>query len=747
MKEAMVAMEHVGEKGLSATIFYMDIRSQGKDFEKYYERAKEKGTEFIRSRVRSLVPLPGGDISLEYIGEKGEKLTRVFDMAVLSSAILPSSSLVSLSEKLSIPLGPEGFTKVPPLRPVETYREGIFVAGTASEPKDIPRTVIEASAAALSAAAGIRDAKFSKIKTREYPEERDITGEAPRIGVFVCHCGINIASVIDVSELKSYALTLPFVEIAEDMLFTCSADSQLKIKETIEKYSLNRVVVASCSPRTHEAMFRETLSQAGLNEYLFEMANIRDQDSWVHQKEPIKATKKARDLVRASVAKAALLEPARKTRLGLTKSALVVGGGAAGLSAALSLSEMGFPVSLIEETGTLGGKALSLFSRDKDIRGFIEGLIEKVNSDPLVTVYLNSSPKSSEGFIGNFKTTIKNGGGDFSLEHGVTILAPGGRPHIPRSYNYGERPNILVSLELDALLLKDARELKRKGTVFAFLLCAESRDEGRPYCSGICCSHSLEGALAILDRNKEAIVYVLMRDMRSGGFKEKLYEEARARGVRFLRHSPDEKPEITLSPNDPRIEIKAKDQTLDRDIVFKADYLILATGVDPAPMRESVAEVFKAQLNAEGFLLEAHMKLRPVDLATDGQFVAGLAHYPKTLEETIAQAKAAASKAAGVLSRDHILAGGICAEVDPLKCAACLTCVRSCPIGVPRIVKNESDPKLPGHAHMEEAVCQGCGVCVSECPGKAIKLRYFTDAQLLAKVGVMAGGKLTAGVV
>ncbi|MDR1313513.1 MAG: FAD-dependent oxidoreductase [Deltaproteobacteria bacterium] len=740
MKEARVAMEHAGGPGrLAASIFYMDARCHGKDFENYFIRAREAGLRFVRSRIHTLTPLPSGDLSLDWIDPAGNLVSETFDMAVLSVGVTPPAGLKELAGKAGVSLNAEGFIRTLPFEPEKTTRAGVFVCGAASEPKDIPASVCEASAAAGSAAGLLASARGSRARERGYPDERDTASEIPRIGVFVCRCGINIASVVDVDAVKEYASSLPFVELSSDSLFTCSADSQARISDAVRELGLNRVVVASCSPRTHEAMFRETLAQAGLNRYLFEMANIRDQDSWVHRGHPEKATRKAMDLVRAAVAKAALLEPLRLTRMGVFPEALVVGGGAAGLTAALSIAAQGFKAHLVEKSASLGGRARELFLRDRDAAAYVGELARKAESDPLVEIHLESFPENSEGFLGNFETRIKGPGGTFAVKHGATVLACGGRPHVPGSYLYGRHPRVLLSLDVDRMLAENDPALARPGVAFCFIQCVESRCGERPYCSRTCCSHSIESALTLLDRNPTASAWVLYRDIRTYGFREKLYREARSRGVRFARYEEDAPP--ILEPlGDARLRVTVRDHVLGRPIELTADWLALATGIDPAPMKEEIAEVFKAQLNAEGFLLEAHMKLRPVDLATDGQFLAGLAHYPKPLDESIAQARAAAARASALLSKPFILTGGAVAECDPSKCAACLTCLRSCPVKVPKIVPNEEDPALPGHAFMEPAICQGCGVCVSECPAKAIRLKLFTDEQLLAKIAALASG-------
>jgi len=736
MKEAVIAKEHAGGK-LDTSMFFMDIRTYGKDFEKYYERAKDAGVRFVRSRIHTLTPQLNGDVALEYIDDQGQRQKEFFDMVVLSVGLTPGATLPQLAADMGIILNDDGFVKTEFFNPVTTSRPGFHACGANNEPKDIPFTVMEASAAAEAAGKEITEARFTRTKTVTYPDERDIAGEVPRIGVFVCHCGINIASIVDVDAVTAYAETLPFVEVAQHNLFTCSQDTQGKIKEAIIEHGLNRVVVASCSPRTHEPMFRETLAQAGLNKYLFEMANIRDHNSWVHQKEPGKATQKAKDLVRGAVAKAALLEPMYQTQMGLTREALVVGGGAAGLNAALSLAEAGFPVHLLEKTDQLGGNAHKIFPRGKDVKSYLADLIKKVQSNDKITIYMNTQPKYSGGFLGNFETTIEGPDGEKTIKHGATVLCAGGHAHQPNSFLYGENDKVILSLDMDAKLAAGDPALSGPKT-FAFMQCVESRDPDRPYCSKVCCTHSVENALMILDRNPEATVYIMYRDMRTYGFREELYQEARSRGVRFIRYDVEDKPVVETAEGG-KVRITVKDHVLMRPLQIDADLLTLASGIDPTPMRD-IVEIFKGQLTAEGFLLEAHMKLRPVDLATDGQYLAGLAHYPKPLDESITQAKASAARAVTILAKDYIMVGGIVAVVDPKKCAVCCTCVRACPVSVPKIVTNQEDPAARGNAFMEPAICQGCGVCVSECPGKAIKLQFYTDDQMIAKITALAEG-------
>jgi len=724
IKEAIIAKEHAAEE-LEATIFFMDMRTYGKDFEKYYERAKELGVRFVRCRVHTIDPAPEDNLSIRYVSEDGEVKVEEFDMTVLSVGMEPSAQFNELAQRLGVELTDEGFTSVSSFEPVSTSRPGIYACGATTDPKDIPLSVMEASAAASAASSNLAEVRNTRTKVLEYPDERDVTTEVPRIGVFICHCGINIGGVVDVPAVTEYAADLPFVELADNNLFTCSQDTQAKIKEAIVEHNLNRVVVASCSPRTHEPMFRETLRQAGLNKYLFEMANIRDHDSWVHRNEPEKATEKAKGLVRGAVAKVALLEPLHQTSLGLTKEAIVVGGGVAGMTAALAVAEQGFPVHLIEKGDHLGGNALNLNTtwQGEDIKAFTAGLIEKVESSDLIKVYFNAEVTKCDGFLGNFVSQVRTPEGEISLPHGAVIVATGGKALEPEEYLYSEHDRVLTLLELDKALAEESETVK-KAEAAVFIQCVGSRQPDRPYCSKICCSHSVENAIKIKKINPEAKVYIIYRDIRTYGFREKLYKEARELGIIFIRYDVDDKPVVEAAGPD-KVSVTVTDPILKRPVKIEADLLTLASAILPND-GSPVSEAYKVSLNAEGFFLEAHMKLRPVDFTNDGMYLAGLAHYPKPIDESIAQARAAAARATTILAKESISVGGVVAVVDPDKCAVCLTCVRTCPFDVPKI-------GAEGHAVIEQAICQGCGACVSECPGKAISLQHFTDAQILAK--------------
>jgi heterodisulfide reductase subunit A-like polyferredoxin len=727
-KQTVIAKEH-SDKDLDTAVFFMDMRTYGKDFERYYNRCKqEHGVRFVRSRVHTIDPIEEDNLRLRYVSEDGEIVEEIFDMVVLSIGLAPNEQAVRLAETMGVELNSHKFARTSDLAPVATNREGIFVCGVFQGPKDIPQSVMEASAASSAAARHLASARGSLTRTKRLPPELDVSGQEPRIGVFVCNCGINIGGVADVPAVREYARTLPGVVHVEDNLFTCSQDTQDKMKEVIAENDINRVVVASCSPRTHEPLFQETIREAGLNKYLFEMANIRDQNTWVHMNNPEKATEKAKDLVRMAVAKAAFIEPLHQVSLDVQHAALIVGGGVAGLESALGIADQGFQAYLVERSGQLGGNALWLRNtwQGEAVGPYLEGLVQRVNDHPNIRVFLTTEVIETGGILGNFSTTLAGasaGLATVTVEHGVTILATGGKPYEPTEFLYGKHPHVLGHKELDEAMTEGDQRIDQADSM-VFIQCVGSRDDTFPSCSRICCTHSIKSAIALKKQKPAMDLYILYRDIRTYGFREDLYREARQLGVIFIRFSMQAQPQVTRTDDD-QISVTVKDHILGRPIEINPDLLVLANAVRPNENKD-LFELFKVPVNGEGFLVEAHAKLRPVDFGSEGIFMAGLAHAPKSIDETIAQAQAAVSRAATVLSKEAIWVGGVTAEVDSDKCAVCCTCVRTCPYNVPVIGQE-------GHAVIDAAGCQGCGCCVSECPGKAITLKHFTDEQLIAK--------------
>ncbi|BEQ15847.1 hypothetical protein FAK_29130 [Desulfoferula mesophila] len=724
IKEAVIAKEH-SHTDLDAAIFFMDMRTFGKDFERYYEGAQEDGVRFIRSRIHSISELEDHSLQIEYATEDGQAKVETFDMVVLSQGLETSPETIELCQRLDIDLSPGKFISTSCFAPVTTSRPGVYVCGALAGPKDIPLSVMEASAAACAAAGKLSSARGSLAQEQQYPAERPVAGDSPRIGVFVCSCGINIAGVVDVEAVAEYAKTLPFVTYVRNNLFSCSQDTQDKMAEVIAEEGLNRVVVAACTPRTHEPLFQETLVNAGLNKYLFEMANIRNQDSWVHSGNPDAATEKAMDLVRMAVAKAALLSPLEEVQLEVTPGAMVIGGGVSGMNAALNLAAQGYSCHLVERDNALGGNARSLrvTYQNQPIAPYLDELREKIAAEPLITVHLNTTIKEVEGFVGNFKTTLAGDAGEEVVEHGVALICTGAGEYKPAEYLYGQDPRVMTHLEIDQAVLGGELDLSKVNKA-VFIQCVGSREPERPYCSKVCCTHSVESALAIKEANPESQVVILYRDVRTFGERELMYKEARSKGVLFVRYDVDHKPEVQAT--DGGLVVKVRDHILGRDLLIEADLLGLATAI-VSNRANDLAQMFKVSMDADGWFLEAHQKLRPVDFATDGVFMAGLAHYPKPLEEAVAQAQAAVARAVTVLSSKEMMLPGTVAIIDQRKCVGCGVCWTVCPYQA--ITQDEN-----GLAVVNEALCKGCGTCVASCRSGAPNLRGFTNQGVMAQI-------------
>ena len=726
VKEAVIAKEH--ERTVEPTIFYMDIRAHGKDFDKYIERAKDEyGVVFKRSRVYSMEDGPNGEVVVSYEAEDGTFQKESFDLGVLSVGLEPKPEFTDLASRLGIEVNAQRFFKTETFTPLDATKSGIYVCGAASGPKDIPETVLQASAAAARAGMLLgNETRHTLTQVKTYPEEFDVSYLGPRIGVFVCHCGINIGGTVNVPSVVEYANRLPNVIYAEENMYTCSQDTQEKIKQVILEHRLNRIVVASCSPRTHEPLFQETIREAGLNPHLFEMANIRDQCSWVHMNEKEAATEKSKDLLRMSIAKVRDAVPLHSVLLDVNHDALVIGGGLAGMTAAVSLAEQGFQVSIVEKSGKLGGNLLGL-SRNvegSDIPAYLKNLNARIKADKRIRVHTHSTLKDVAGFVGNFQTTIVTQNGkpakEIKIPHGAAIVAIGGSESTPNEYLYGKSKRVVTQMEFEGRLA-DKNFTPPKSVVM--IQCVGSREGDHQYCSRLCCTAAVKNAIRVKEMHPETDVFILYRDIRTYGFREQYFERARELGIQFVRYDVERKPQVSRKGS--ALQVEVFDTLLGRTVTIPAGQLVLSSRIDPNPDAEHMGTLFKVALNAERFFLEAHAKLRPVDFATDGVFVCGIAHYPKDMGESIAQALAAAGRAATVLSKDKIAAECRISHINEQRCVGCGACTTVCAYNAIEL------DTVRGVAKVNEGLCKGCGACAATCRSSAIDLKGFRDDQIL----------------
>ena len=725
-KQAMITKEHSSD--IDTTIFHIDIRAHGKGFDRFYERSKsENAVRYVRSMVSRVIPNPENDTLSICYAEPGHRLQEdIYDLVVLSVGLCPNPSFVQLAKRIGIELNAHDFCATDPLDVVASSRPGIFVCGVAQSPKDIPDSVQQASSAAASATALLADTRGSLVAAPKTPEERNVSNEAPRIGVFICHCGINIAGVVNVQEVADDAGSLPNVTYATDCMFACSTDQLQEIKRAINTHNLNRVVVASCTPRTHEPLFRNTLREAGLNPYLFELANIREQDAWVHQAEPEAATEKAKRLVRMSVSRARLLEPLHDSFHAVIQRALVIGGGLAGLTAVLSFAEQGFEATLVERTPELGGNARTLFYTEDEANPaqFVQDLIQKVDGHSLITVLKEAQVRSITGSCGNFSSTISVKGQSQTLSHGVVVAATGGQEYQPSEYLYGQHPNVMTQKEFETLLVSDPDKAQQLQHVI-MIQCVGSREPEYLYCSRVCCTAAIKNSLKLKSIHPNAQISVLYRDIRTFGLKETYYLKARQQGVRFYRFERDRKPHVAHRGD--TLAISVFDAQLQTAVQLKADLLVLSAAIRPREEGKQFAETMRLALDEDGFLMEAHPKLRPLDVAVPGVYLCGLAQGPKFASEAIVQARGAVSRAVTVLSKNEIVAEGMINRVDSSLCRACGECEKACCFEAIKVTQKTPGRKL---AVVTEALCTGCGVCNVACPTGAASLSHFKDAQI-----------------
>jgi len=733
-KQVILTKEHDAEA--ECTIFHNDIRSYGKDFERFYEKAERlPGIRFIRSYTSIVKEDPGSkNVTIRYsTPEEGVK-EEEFDMVVLSVGLNPPDDAKGLAKRFGIELNHHDYCKINPVNPMETTRPGIFVSGAFQGPTDIPESVFSASGAG-SQCAELLDYRRGKLaKERIYPPERDVSKEEPRIGVFVCHCGANIGRVVNVPETVEYCKTLPNVVYAQEQLFSCATNCAKEITDMSKEKGLNRVIVAACSPRTLEPLFRDTVREAGLNQYYYEMANIREHNSWVHSKEKEEATQKAKDIIRMSVARAYHLEPLREIDLPVNKAALVVGGGLAGMTCALSIANQGHEVHLVEREKDLGGTARRIHTtlEGLDVQAYLRDVIRKVYQHPLIHVYTNATITGATGYVGNFVTNVKSERGVTEIKHGAAVIAVGADVYKPAEYLYGEDDRVMTHLELEEQINKGNEKVINAESL-VMIQCVGCRNEDRNYCSRICCSESIKNALKLKEINPKMDIYILFRDMRTYGFSEDYYREAADKDVKFIRYEPQDKPEVQAGESEegrPVLKVTAPDYILGMKVEIDADIVSLAAAVIPPAGNKEISQLFKVPLGPDGFFQEAHVKLRPVEFAADGVYLCGIAHYPKFISEAIKQAYGAAGRVLTLLSHDTVIASGSVCEVDEKKCMGCGQCISVCTYGAIEFRETRQGKK----AVVNPVLCKGDGLCNAKCPTGAIRLKHFTDEEILSQI-------------
>jgi len=736
-KQAILTKDH--DANAECTIFHNDVRSYGKDFERYYQRTENlPGVRFIRSYTSIVREDPvTKNVFVRYAtADEGVK-EEEFDMVVLSVGLTPPVAVKDLADKFGIELNHHDFCKLDPVNPMETSRRGIFVSGGLQGPIDIPESVFGASAAGSQIGELLDYRRGNLSKERIYPEERDVSQEEPRIGVFVCHCGANIGRIVNVPDTVEYCKTLPNVVHAQEQLFSCATNSAQDITAITKEKGLNRVVVAACSPRTLEPLFRDTVREAGINQYYYEMANIREHNSWVHQKEKEEATDKAKDIIRMSVARAAKLEPLQEFDLNVNKAALIVGGGIAGMNCALSIANQGHDVHLVEKEKDLGGVARKIHTTldGLDVQAYLRDLAQKIYKHPLIHVYNAATITEATGYVGNFVTTVKSDRGTTEIKHGAAVLAIGADLYTPTEYLYGQDARVLTHLELEEKITANDETVTGAQSM-VMIQCVGCRNEERNYCSRLCCSESVKNALLLKEKNPEMDIYVLFRDIRTYGFKEDYYREAASKGVRFIRYEPEDPPVVEPGKaEDGRdvLKVTATDYILNKKLELDADIIALAAAVVPSAATREVASQFKVTLSPDGFFKEAHVKLRPVEFAADGVYLCGLAHYPKFIQETISQAYGAAGRVLTLLSNDIVVASGSVCQVVESKCMGCGACADACTYAALTI----RDTKQGKKVEVNPVLCKGCGLCNSKCPTGAISLKHFTDEEIVSEIDAM----------
>ena len=717
LKEAVNTKDF--DEEIETEIFYMDMRTHGKGFEDYLNHAVSRGVSLIRSRVHTVVSAADSDdLIISYADETGRLMEEVFDLVVLSVGLRAPDQAIQLAEKTGIHLRENRYTAIKPFQPVSTNIPGIFVCGGLSGPHDMGQSVIQAAASVSEIASFLEPEPFSAPKI--YPKPSEEIESEPKI-LLTYHLCEGMDSRLG-SKIEKYAVKLPGVTAAAKVDNDILGHMVDKLKET----GANRLVFASCTPLIHKNLIQEALKICGLNPYLYETVDLRAID-------PSTSAEQLEDRIRMGVVRATFISPPSLKEIPIVKHGLVVGGGVAGMESAMALAKEGYPVTLVEKEKDLGGHGRHVRAtwQGFNAQTYLQELISSVEKDPKITVLTGTRVKENRGLAGNFLTTLVQNGQDLDISHGVTILATGGEPFHPAEYAYGENENVYLWSELSNKMLEDPAFFDKADSA-VFIQCVGSREPNRPHCSNLCCSFAVRTAIDLKTRNPNMNIYILYRDLRTFGERETIYREARQKGVVFLRYDLENKPLVKSVEGKKTLKVTAFEPVLQEEIAIEADFVSLQTAI-LGTNNEEIADIFRINLDENGFLAESPEKLKPLTSTNPGIFISGLAAYPKDTEESITQAKGAAAKALEILKQDQVQVGGIVAEVRTEKCAVCCTCVRTCPFNIPFIDTER------GAAYIDPGLCQGCGMCVAECPGKAIVMSACSDQMLTEAPSVLLG--------
>jgi len=723
LKEAILVKKQNPQA--EVTIFYMDLRTFGKGYYRYYLQAKNLGVHFIRSRVSAVRENPQTkNLLLLARAEDGSDIGSEVDLAVLSIGQCPSPLVNELSEILGVSLNKWGFIQNQDLWQVRTDREGIYVCGSSASPSDISETVIQASAAACEASILLSPVRSQPEDKKVEPRETDSDDEGAKTAIIICKCGEEIASAINTDQVVTYAGSLPSVIHVEEVTFLCLPETLDIIKQTITKCGANRVILAACAPYHYQRLFGKAIQEIGLDSSLWQLVNFREQIAWVHRESRTLATEKAKYMLAMAVEQLRYQEVLTVNSASVNHQGLVIGGGISGLVSALCLAKQGFDVHLIERSTELGGRTRNMYYRlgNKEPQAFLDEICEKVKADPKIHLHLESELIEMTGHAGKFQSKVKTGEEVISIEHGIIIIATGARDYQPTEYLFGQDDRIITQKELQKSLAEG--NLGKPSTV-VMIQCVGSRNDDHPFCSRTCCSEAIVNALKIKEQSPETDVFILNRDIMTYGFNEEHYTQAREAGVLFIRYEAGAEPRVTI--RDKAVVVQVDTPALPGKLEIEAELLVLSTGIIAGDNRE-LGEMFSLELTEDGFFKEVDTKFRPVDSIIDGIYICGLANAPRNLEEEVSQAQAAAQRAASLLNRDHLESGRIVSEVNTRKCSGCGLCVAACPYRARWI---DDEEKV---AVIEEALCQGCGTCVAVCPNGAAKLRGLKEQQVFSMI-------------